>query len=110
MLFRSGDLLGLAESLLADVTRGVYREACTRYNLPSTEKRRKRQSLDRLENIFMPKLQTLEVPVIGMDCAECTQHVQQAIAALPGVESVDVFLSSEKALIRLDPAQVATRW
>jgi Cd2+/Zn2+-exporting ATPase/Cu+-exporting ATPase len=37
-----------------------------------------------------------------MDCAECTLHVQHAIAALPGIESVDVFLSSEKAVIRLD--------
>jgi Cd2+/Zn2+-exporting ATPase/Cu+-exporting ATPase len=49
---------------------------------------------------------TLEVPVKGMDCAECTQHVQHAIAALPGVTSVNVFLSSEKAVILLDPAQV----
>jgi ArsR family transcriptional regulator, cadmium/lead-responsive transcriptional repressor len=37
---RVGDLLGLAESLLADVARGVYE--CTRYNVSSTEKRRKR--------------------------------------------------------------------
>ena len=50
--------------------------------------------------------QTIEVPIRGMDCHECTQHVQQAIAALPGVESVDVLLSSEKAIINLDPAQV----
>jgi len=41
-----------------------------------------------------------------MDCAECTRHVQRAIAALPGIESVDVFLSSEKAVVRLDPDQV----
>lgn len=54
----------------------------------------------------MTTLQTLEVPVKGMDCAECTQHVQHAIAKLPGVESVNVFLSSEKAVIRLDPALV----
>ena len=54
----------------------------------------------------MPDLQTLEVPVKGMDCAECTQHVQHALAQLPGVESVNVFLSSEKAILRLDPALV----
>ncbi len=41
-----------------------------------------------------------------MDCAECTQHVQHAIAKLPGVQSVDVFLGTEKAIVRLDPAQV----
>lgn len=32
---RVGDILALAESLLADVARGVYE--CTRYNVPMTE-------------------------------------------------------------------------
>lgn len=54
----------------------------------------------------MAKIETLEIPVAGMDCAECTQHVQHAIAELPGVESVNVYLSSEKAVIRLDPLLV----
>ncbi|MCU0503649.1 MAG: HAD-IC family P-type ATPase, partial [Anaerolineae bacterium] len=54
----------------------------------------------------MSELAILEVPVAGMDCAECTQHVRHAIAGLPGVVSVDVFLTSEKAIVRLDPAQV----
>ncbi len=54
----------------------------------------------------MMNLQTIEVPVRGMDCAECTQHVRHAIAALPGVQNVEVFLTSEKAVIQLDPAQV----
>ena len=48
----------------------------------------------------------IELPVRGMDCAECAQHVQHALCAIPGVESVEVFLSSEKAVLRLDPAQV----
>ncbi|WP_017741023.1 heavy metal translocating P-type ATPase [Scytonema hofmannii] len=52
------------------------------------------------------KQQTLEVAVNGMDCADCARHVQQAIGKLPGVESVDVFLSSKKAVVRLDPTQV----
>ena len=38
---RVGELLALAESLLADVARGVYE--CTRYNVPS-EKRRVKAS------------------------------------------------------------------
>ena len=33
---RVGELLTMAESLLADVARGVYE--CTRYNIPRTEK------------------------------------------------------------------------
>jgi P-type Cu+ transporter len=48
----------------------------------------------------------LELPIQGMDCTECSQHVQHALAAVPGGESVDVFLASEKAVLRLDPAQV----
>jgi Cu+-exporting ATPase len=52
------------------------------------------------------KLKTVEIPVAGMDCADCTHHVQHAIANLPGVDSVDVFLAAEKAVIRLDDSQV----
>ena len=48
----------------------------------------------------------LEVPVLGMDCAECTMHVQHALAALPGVEDVHVLLASEKAVLQVDPALV----
>ncbi len=54
----------------------------------------------------MADTQVVDVPVDGMDCAECTEHVQKAIAGLPGVQSVQVFLSSQKAVIRLDPTQV----
>jgi len=54
----------------------------------------------------MANSQTLEIPISGMDCAECTQHVQHAIEKLPGVQSVNVFLGTEKAVIRLDPTQV----
>jgi Cu+-exporting ATPase len=49
--------------------------------------------------------QTIEVPILGMDCAECTQHVRQAIAAVPGVSAVDVLLATEKAVVRLDPVR-----
>lgn len=49
----------------------------------------------------------LEVPIQGMDCHECTLHVQKAIAELDGVQAVDVFLSSEKARIALDPERVS---
>jgi len=54
----------------------------------------------------MAALQTLTIPIQGMDCAECTQHVGQAISKLDGVASVDVLLATEKAIIRLDPAKV----
>lgn len=48
----------------------------------------------------------MELPVRGMDCTECIQHVQQALAIVPGVQSVEVFLSSEKAVLSVDPGQV----
>jgi Cd2+/Zn2+-exporting ATPase/Cu+-exporting ATPase len=48
----------------------------------------------------------VEIPVQGMDCTECTQHVQQALETLPGVEDVRVLLSAEKAILQIDPLQV----
>ena len=51
-------------------------------------------------------LRQMEVPIRGMDCLECTQHVQHALAALPGVASVTVYLASEKAVLQMDPTQV----
>jgi Cu+-exporting ATPase len=50
---------------------------------------------------------TLELPILGMDCAECTRRVQSAIAALPGVASVEIFLAAEKAVISLDAEQTS---
>jgi Cd2+/Zn2+-exporting ATPase/Cu+-exporting ATPase len=54
----------------------------------------------------MEKIQTIELPIAGMDCTECTQHVQHAITSLHGIKKADVFLSSEKAIIQLDPSMV----
>jgi Cd2+/Zn2+-exporting ATPase/Cu+-exporting ATPase len=50
----------------------------------------------------MTNQQLIEVPIQGMDCADCAAHVQHAIAALPGIKSVDVLLASEKAMILMD--------
>ncbi len=41
-----------------------------------------------------------------MDCAECTQHVQKAIAHVPGVKEVQVLLGSQKAIIQVDATLV----
>lgn len=54
----------------------------------------------------MPETRTLQIPIAGMDCAECTEHVHKAITALPGVSDVNVLLATEKAIVRLDPALV----
>lgn len=52
----------------------------------------------------MAAFQTIEVPVEGMDCAECTLHVQHAIDSVPGVRSAQVLLGAQKAIIQYDPA------
>ena len=63
--------------------------------------------LQLLERKWTKMAQTkLEIPVHGMDCAECSMHVQRALANLPGVEDVHVLLSSEKAVLQVDPALV----
>ncbi|MEA3440482.1 MAG: heavy metal-associated domain-containing protein [Chloroflexota bacterium] len=48
----------------------------------------------------MSETKTLEVPIQGMDCADCTLHVQRAIASVPGVSDVEVFLVAEKAVVK----------
>ena len=54
----------------------------------------------------MTEMETIEIPVAGLDCAECARHVKDAISDLPGVESVEVYLGSKKALVRHDPAVI----
>jgi P-type Cu+ transporter len=53
------------------------------------------------------ELKAIDIPVQGMDCADCVQHVRHAIGALPGVSSVEVYLASERATVQLDPSQVS---
>ncbi len=55
----------------------------------------------------MYDLKTIELPVTGMDCAECTRHVEHALAGVPGVAAVQVLLSTEKAIVQLDPTTVS---
>ena len=53
----------------------------------------------------MPNSKTIEVPVRGMDCADCVRHVQKAVSSVPGVQSSSVLLSSQKAALQIDPDQ-----
>jgi Cu+-exporting ATPase len=50
--------------------------------------------------------QALELAIEGMTCATCATEVRRALEALPGVRRVEVRFAAERALIRLDPAQV----
>jgi Cu+-exporting ATPase len=42
------------------------------------------------------------LPIKGMDCAECTQHVKHALEQVPGVQTVTVLLAAEKAILETD--------
>ena len=48
--------------------------------------------------------ETLELPVLGMSCAACQHHVQEALEATAGVESARVDLMAHRANIVYDPA------
>jgi Cu+-exporting ATPase len=52
------------------------------------------------------ELKTTELPIQGMDCAECTRHVKHAIQQVDGVETVEVYLASEKAIIQHQPGSL----
>src|SRR4051812_10129146 len=51
---------------------------------------------------IMMKSNVVEVPIKGMDCVACAATVQKALLGLQGVQSVNVFLNSEKAVIEFD--------
>lgn len=53
----------------------------------------------------MPETRTIELPIQGMDCAECASTVQRALSKVAGVTSAEVLLSAEKARVQLDPSQ-----
>ncbi len=46
--------------------------------------------------------QSLEIPIMGMTCANCVNHVQSAIGKLNGVIEVTVSLPTEKAFVTFD--------
>jgi P-type Cu+ transporter len=54
----------------------------------------------------MAVMETLEIPIEGMDCSDCIVHVKNAIEHLKGVESVEVLLAAQKAIVRMDVTTV----
>ena len=47
-----------------------------------------------------PTLTSLDLPVGGMDCADCAAHIERAVRALPGVHDVQVLVAAERATVR----------
>jgi Cu+-exporting ATPase len=50
---------------------------------------------------------TLDLPVTGMDCASCASHVKAALEGVAGVDSADVRLAAEKAIVAYDDQRVS---
>lgn len=93
-------LPGVAEANVSLTTeKAIVRYEPTRVDLSAF-----RQAIERAGYQLVQK--TMELRIGGMDCAECTRHVQLALAAMPGVQEVRVLLSSEKAIVQVDPALV----
>jgi Cu+-exporting ATPase len=51
--------------------------------------------------------QSLTLPVLGMTCAACQHHVEQALRTTAGVEQVRVDLMAHRASVVFDPALAA---
>lgn len=48
---------------------------------------------------------TIDIPIEGMTCTDCAHQVQRAIEHVPGVQSVEVLFTAEKAVVRHDPSR-----
>ena len=57
----------------------------------------------------MATYHSTDITIKGMDCAECTLHVKEALASVPGVISADVYLGAERATIRFSGEQPQPR-
>lgn len=51
--------------------------------------------------------ESLTLPVLGMTCASCQHHVEEALCATPGVESARVDLMAHRASVVFDPSVAA---
>ena len=54
-----------------------------------------------------PATESLTLPVLGMTCASCQHHVEEALRATAGVESAHVDLMAHRASVVFDPAMAA---
>jgi copper chaperone CopZ len=53
--------------------------------------------------------ETLTLPILGMTCASCQHHVEEALNATPGVESAHVDLIAQRASVVFDPSLTGIR-
>ena len=54
----------------------------------------------------VPASATAVIPVKGMHCGGCVNHVNEAVKRLKGVKSVDTDLDKEQTTVVFDPVKV----
>jgi Cu+-exporting ATPase len=54
-----------------------------------------------------PATESITLPVLGMTCASCQHHVEEALRATAGVEEARVDLMAHRASVVFDPARTA---
>ncbi len=52
-------------------------------------------------------LKHIELPIVGMTCANCANTVERALKKTAGVDAAAVNFASERASVQFDPAQVS---
>jgi len=57
--------------------------------------------------VASPATESLTLPVLGMTCASCQHHVEEALRATAGVESAHVDLMAHRASVVFNPAIAA---
>src|ERR1700755_3499644 len=51
--------------------------------------------------------ESLALPVIGMTCASCQHHVENALRETAGVKAAHVDLMANRAIVEFDPAEAS---
>jgi len=52
---------------------------------------------------YQPRLQSAEIPVIGMTCGSCASRIEQALNKQPGMVKASVNLTTQKAFVEFLP-------
>ncbi|MFN2622741.1 MAG: heavy-metal-associated domain-containing protein [Chthoniobacterales bacterium] len=55
-----------------------------------------------LERADHPVLETIEIATEGEDCDECVRKLREPLKRIPGVQSVEVNVTSERVIVTFD--------
>ncbi|MCA0455889.1 MAG: cadmium-translocating P-type ATPase [Chloroflexi bacterium] len=54
----------------------------------------------------MMTVQTIDLPITGMTCANCARTVERTLTKIPGVETANVNFATERAQVSFDPSSL----